>query len=76
MSDREPGLEVLREPDDGTAGLGVRYRDKDGIGPGTAVSIEMLWPNGEAEPVYVEDDDLSPLINELIYVHNTIRNND
>jgi hypothetical protein len=76
MSDREPGLEVLQEPDDGTAGLGVRYQPRPESSPQTDVRIEMLWPNGESEPVYVEDDHLGPLINELIYVHNTIRNND
>lgn len=63
----EPGLTDIEEPEPGnpgTAGLGVRV-DPDAR-PDHRVTVEQLWPNGDAEPIYVADDTISELIYELM----------
>jgi len=37
------------------AGLAVGYTEQPGP-HGTKVTVEQLWPNGKAEPVYVGDE--------------------
>lgn len=49
---------VVREPSDGlvgTAGVGVAY--DSGGRDGERFRIEQLWPDGEAEAVYVREED-------------------
>jgi hypothetical protein len=63
----EPGLTVIREPESGnpgTAGVGVRTRPD--ARPGERVTVEQLWPDGDAEPVYIDQDAVSELIHELM----------
>jgi hypothetical protein len=56
---------IVREPSDRTAGLGVAYNPAAGPHE-TPYTVEQLWPNGEAEPVYVGDrDDVVALIETL-----------
>lgn len=73
MSDREPGLTILEEPTNGqigTAGVGVRYREQ--ARDGEKVTVEQLWPDGDAEPVYVDEEVLPDLIHELMLVHMAV----
>lgn len=62
-------LHIISDPGEhGDAGLGVRLRD-DARGPVTRVTIEQLWPNGDAEPIYVTEAELPELIYTLMEVH-------
>jgi hypothetical protein len=60
---RTAQLEIVREPtrgNPGTAGLGVRSRPD--AREGERITVEQLWPNGDAEPVYLSEDDTRDLI--------------
>jgi len=73
MSQRESGLTIVDEPTHGNvgvAGLGVRYRPD--ARSGEVVTIEQLWPEGNAEPVYVDKQSLPDLIHELMQVHMAV----
>lgn len=62
--------EVIRHPRDGTAGLAVRRDDNHGPHE-TKYTVEQLWGDRTAEPVYVGDeDDVLRLIAALCEVMN------
>jgi hypothetical protein len=73
MSQRESGLTIVEEPTNGqigTAGVGVRYRPQ--ARDGEQVTVEQLWPDGESEPVYIDNEVLPDLIYELMQVHMAV----
>jgi hypothetical protein len=70
-------LTILKEPTDaqvGVAGLGVRYRQN--ARDGEEITVEQLWPDGDAEPVYVDAETLPDLIHELMLVHMEVMDNE
>jgi len=73
MSDKYdfPGLVVVEEPSasHGKAGVGVRYRDKDSLGPECAFTVEQLWPNGDTDAVHIPEDKMGEFIHTLIEAH-------
>jgi hypothetical protein len=67
--------EIIRHARDGTAGVGVSY-DPEPAPHETKVTVEQLWDDGRAEPVYVQTDDIPDLIHELMMVHMGIMDGD
>jgi len=47
---------IVKEPQDNTAGVAVAFHPSAGPHQ-TKFTVEQLWPTGEAEPVYVGDED-------------------
>jgi len=70
MAETDQMFDVVVEPEGGnpgTAGVGVRYRPGDR--PDKSVTVEQLWPNGDADPVYIPEEDLGELIFELMDIY-------
>lgn len=58
---------IVREPQNGNpgkAGVGVAY--DSGGRDGERFRIEQLWPDGEAEPIYVHEADALELARTII----------
>lgn len=58
---------IVREPErgnPGTAGLAIAYAS--GERAGERFRIEQIWPNGDVEPVYVHEDDVLELAQEIL----------
>ena len=47
---------TIKDPEGNTAGLAVRHDPEAGPHQ-TEFTVEQLWPDGEAEPIYVGDID-------------------
>lgn len=69
MSSEQPTISrrIVREPQNGNpgrAGLGIAY--DSGARDGERFRIEQLWPDGTADPVYVDEEDVIELAREIL----------
>lgn len=72
------GRVVVRHPYDGpgrgrTAGVGV---SSTVVPDGEVVTVEQLWHDGEAEPVYIEPRDIPALVKALTRKYAEVYDNE
>lgn len=57
---------IVEHPEGNSAGLAVRRNQR--AREGERVTVEQLWPDGSAEPVYVGEENVMGLIKALAEV--------